>query len=218
MYPESVVKRFWSKVGKCIHGDGCEVCCWPWQGPLYDGYGRLFLPKAYRQGKSKTIRVNRLCLEIVTGDPLPPALQALHNCPDGDNRACTNPTHLWRGTSLENIQDRVRKNRSARGDKSGARLHPERIPRGESHYFHLHPERRPRGDRHGLRLHPERRAIGVRNGSAKLTEHHIRTIRRRWQEASGKRGMQSQLAREFGVTHRLIALIVRGELWAHVTD
>lgn len=86
--------------------------CWIWRGGggLYghfqlDEYGKhqydahvaayiLFIgriPK--RQGKDK--------------------LQVCHNCPDGDNPRCVNPTHLWLGTAKENTQDMISKERDA---------------------------------------------------------------------------------------------------------
>lgn len=77
--------------------------------------------------------------------PIPDGLVVRHTC---DNGWCCNPAHLLLGTPAENSRDMVERGRSARGDRNGARLHPERILRGEN-------------------------AI-----NAKLTERKVRTIRR----------------------------------------
>jgi hypothetical protein len=46
----------------------------------------------------------------------------MHFC---DTPACINPAHLSVGTNIDNVADRHRKERDARGDRNGARLHPE---------------------------------------------------------------------------------------------
>ena len=56
-----------------------------------------------------------------------PGLSACHHC---DNPACCNPKHIWLGTTAANNADRDAKGRQARGDRSGARLYPERLRRG----------------------------------------------------------------------------------------
>ncbi len=56
-----------------------------------------------------------------------------------------------------------------------------------------------------------RNAHGSRNGRAKLTEEQVREIRAAYPERT-----QDSLAREYGVSQRLISLIVRGENWRRV--
>lgn len=48
---------------------------------------------------------------IVFIGPIPEGHYVLHDCPNGDNRACVNPHHLWSGTQAENLQDMVAKGR-----------------------------------------------------------------------------------------------------------
>lgn len=77
----------------------------------------------------RQLRVSRLSLEMRIG-PLAPGQLALHRC---DNPPCFEPTHLFTGTNADNMADRDAKGRQAKGDRSGARMHPERVRRGEDH-------------------------------------------------------------------------------------
>jgi hypothetical protein len=50
----------------------------------------------------------------------------LHKC---DNRKCCNPSHLFLGTNLDNIADKLAKGRQARGESSAlAKLRARDIP------------------------------------------------------------------------------------------
>lgn len=113
------IQRFWFSVDKRGPGE-----CWPWKGGQdKKGYG-IF----YFQGKNR--RAQRVAFLLQHGrDPYP--LDVLHEC---DNPPCCNGAHLFDGTTQENTADRDQKGRTARGDRSGARTHPERWwQKGELH-------------------------------------------------------------------------------------
>lgn len=106
-------QRFWPNVDR-----GDKDACWPWLGCCNaQGYGKFAGSGAHR-----------FAWRFANDREIPAGLCVRHTC---DNPPCCNPAHLLLGTNLENIADRVRRNRSARGDRSGLRLHPERVARGE---------------------------------------------------------------------------------------
>lgn len=82
--------------------------CWPWNGLVdKDGYGHI-----------RGIRVHRLAAEYhLPGFKKEDVVR--HSC---DFPACCNPAHLVLGTQLENVQDRVDRDRSARGEVNGRAL------------------------------------------------------------------------------------------------
>jgi hypothetical protein len=77
--------------------------------------------------RAKMIRAHRLSWEIANGVPIPDGLQVCHTC---DNPPCVNPRHLWLGTNLQNVQDKVYKgrHRNAYGDAPGRGLEPQTCP------------------------------------------------------------------------------------------
>lgn len=81
--------------------------CWGWRGSLSDGYGCLF-------SREYSIYANRASWVIHRGN-IPDGFLVLHKC---DNRSCTNPDHLFLGTSKDNTQDMMKKNRGCAGEKS----------------------------------------------------------------------------------------------------
>lgn len=105
---------------------GCEECsdkckilnrhkkvngCWEWQGKLNkDGYGSF---QKTIDGEKTEIRSHRRSYEIFKGE-IPEGMQVCHAC---DNPSCCNPDHLWIGTSKENTQDCIKKQRFFNGKK-----------------------------------------------------------------------------------------------------
>lgn len=74
--------------------------CWPWTGGLVMGYGAGTFQK-------RRYKVSRWVLEQRLGHSLG-KLQALHRC---DNPACCNPDHLFPGSNLDNMRDKMSKGR-----------------------------------------------------------------------------------------------------------
>lgn len=87
--------------------------CWIWQGATFrSGYGR------FKYGDTH-YRAHRASYELFKG-PIPEGLNVCHNCPDGDNRLCVNPAHLWLGDHVDNQKDKIKKDRQAKGETQGS--------------------------------------------------------------------------------------------------
>lgn len=173
-------ERFWSKVAI---GDGC----WLWLRARFDdGYG------AFRFD-NRQYRAHRFAW-LETRGSLPSDMLVLHHC---DTPLCVRPDHLFLGTPADNMADRDRKGRQARGERHGSRTHPERVPRGE---------------RHGSRSHPERVPHGSSHPSAKLSEDGVRFLRALFEEGHSKK----QLAKTFGITRWAVTMVVERRTWRSV--
>lgn len=127
-FPDKYITRFWSKVD--IQGPDD---CWLWMaGTAKNGYGKY----GFLYGGSRyDILPHRLALFLKIGNFAP--LCACHDCDtryqidDLTYRRCCNPDHLFPATGGENQNDRTAKGRTAKGDRNGTRLYPERLHRGE---------------------------------------------------------------------------------------
>jgi len=76
--------------------------CWGWNGALTDGYGQLRFKL-----NGRMLRAHRVSYEIHFGK-IPAGMFVCHKC---DNPICSNPTHLFLGTNLDNLNDCIKKGR-----------------------------------------------------------------------------------------------------------
>jgi hypothetical protein len=115
--------RFWSRVNK-------TETCWLWTASVNkrSGYGQFFF-----NGRQQTS--HRVAYELSYG-PVPDGLEVCHNCPNGDNPRCVNPTHLFAGSHADNMRDMANKGRAMHGDRHRSKTHPERLCRGENRSDH----------------------------------------------------------------------------------
>jgi hypothetical protein len=106
--------RFWARVDKLgpipAHMPHLGRC-WPWKGARSAGYGTLRVG-----GKSEYTHVYSYCLAHPGEPPLRPGEVIRHDC---DNKLCVNPSHLFRGTDQDNVDDCVAKGRQAKGESQG---------------------------------------------------------------------------------------------------
>lgn len=80
--------------------------CIEWQGSRSaKGYGRMWVGRKCKQA-------HRVAFELDVGS-IPDGLQVLHRC---DNPPCVNPAHLFTGTNLDNVRDKLAKGRLPRGE------------------------------------------------------------------------------------------------------
>lgn len=95
-------EKLWAKL-ICPDPDSC----WIWTGCVTNlGYGKITT-------RGKTYFTHRISYELHNG-PIPDDLFVLHKC---DTPPCCNPSHLFLGTHLDNIADKVSKERQQRGER-----------------------------------------------------------------------------------------------------
>jgi hypothetical protein len=103
----SFEERFWSLVDK-TPGHGPSGDCWIWTGGKTGaGYGAVT-----HDGKCEA--AHRVAWLLTKGKF--PDLDLLHSC---DNPPCVNPNHTREGGQAANIQDKVDRNRQAKGEGIG---------------------------------------------------------------------------------------------------
>ena len=86
-----------------------ESGCWIWMGPGKT-HGQIKI-----HGIPSPQRVHRIIWEHKNG-PIPDGKLVCHKCDIG---FCCNPEHLFAGTQLDNMMDKVKKGRQARGETIG---------------------------------------------------------------------------------------------------
>lgn len=96
---------FWGKV-RCGRDDEC----WPWVRHLNShGYGDC-------KYQGRRTNAHQVALELATGESLPRDVVVCHRC---DNRACCNPSHLFRGSQGDNVRDCNAKGRARHNRTNG---------------------------------------------------------------------------------------------------
>ncbi len=128
----TIVQRFWEHINR-------TDSCWLFNGaPDHKGYGRLVNYHIIGTKRCTKIFAHRLSWLIFIG-PIPDGLFVLHKC---DVPLCVNWEHLFLGTQLDNMRDKVSKGRGATGERNGqARLTTEQvleIRRLYRRYSHVH--------------------------------------------------------------------------------
>ena len=100
----SIEERFWANVDRRSENE-----CWEWaaKSKTPAGYG-VFHPR-----KPETVGAHRFSLALHLGRPITTGMFACHTC---DNPPCVNPHHLYEGTSQNNVDDAVSRQRHKRGE------------------------------------------------------------------------------------------------------
>jgi len=178
-----------------------------------DGYGRI-------NKNGKLVYIHREIYKEFNGD-FPKELSVCHTC---DNPSCVNPDHLETGTQSDNMKDAAKKGRTARGDNTGPRKHPERMPRGDSHWSKRFPEKWKAMNKARIesclksweKYRQSKEAL--RNGEPSVKEgFNMRITKISTEDALNIRAYfyggawnQNELADRFGVNQSVISRIVTG--------
>lgn len=149
-------ERFWSKIGP-QRDDGCRE--WT-AGKFRYGYGAFLL-----DGKLR--KAHRVMWELHFG-PIPEGLFVCHHC---DNPPCVEVSHLFLGTPLDNMRDKIAKGRlvASPGERNGMwgvrRTHCKRGHPLVEENIYLHGK-----DRHCRTCRQERIAVWNAKVSAERRE------------------------------------------------
>ena len=170
--------KFWSKVLK-------TNCCWIWNGWIKkNGYGGINF-------SGKNFYAHRISFIIANGE-IPDSQPVIcHRC---DNPRCVNPSHLFAGTTLDNVRDMISKGRRC-PKETMRRLIKKAAQRGKNHYTHRNPDLIRRGEQHP---------------NSKLKSWQIKRIKIIY--ASGV-VTQKQVGILFGIHRSHVSLIVNSKTW-----
>ena len=195
---DSEHKRFWSKVTK-------TDSCWLWTGGTRAGYGLFRL-------RNKMWSAHRLSYAIHTGDVGNHRVR--HTC---DNPPCVNPAHLLLGSDKDNSDDKMVRDRHNFLLSNKQVLDIRSRPLSPTMCKELAIEfgtstevikRALTGESYDWL--PGARDIPEQFTAYKLTPEQVDDILTR--AASGKWGIKTQLAKEYGVTKGHISHITNNRL------
>lgn len=96
--------------------------CIEWQGATNSsGYGHFCVST---DGQKQWVYAHRHAYETHVG-PIPPGMYVCHTC---DNKICINPSHLFLGTQIDNMQDHAAKGRHHYGKRTHCKNGHEYTP------------------------------------------------------------------------------------------
>ena len=126
-FSETFRKRFWAKVNK-------TDSCWLWSAAKDNGTGYGVIGKGHHDNGTVTVHTASW---ILHKGFIPEGMYVLHNCPNGDNKLCVNPDHLWLGTHADNMKDGINKGTSTAGERNPmAKLTQEKADAIREEYAH----------------------------------------------------------------------------------
>lgn len=169
--------RFWGKID--VRG---EEECWPWTAKAKNpaGYGVL------KHKSGKNIIASRISCFLRHGPPPHQTAKSLHSC---DNPPCCNPKHLRWGTTRDNTEDAISRNRHVNPPDT-----------------HSNPEWNAK------RLAAMPKGEAVHNQS--LTEGQAREV----MALHIGHNNVSQISEATGIKKHVIADICRGRSWRHLDN
>lgn len=206
-----------------------ENGCWIWQSKCdKGGYARF----RGILGSRNLCLAHRYAYEKFKGK-IPKGMCVCHNCPNGDNRNCVNPEHLWIGNHLQNNRDKGIKGTQCKGITNGQHKLSEndvkeikkRLINGEygtdlSKEYDVSPGliyhiKQARSWKYLLDKNEKNKLKKIKvHYSHKLTENDVRQIRKKY--SSGER--VTDIANEYGLTTTFVSRIKNRKAWKYIKD
>jgi hypothetical protein len=141
-----------------------ETLCWNWIGTLNRGSKRQY---GTIKVDGKSVGAHRFSWEFYNNQKIPDGMFVMHKC---DNPKCVNPMHLKIGTHQDNMDDKVSKNRQAKGDSFLKRIPAKGSKNGlsklnELQAMEIFKDNRPQ------------RVIAQQYGISQTVVHNIKSIK-----------------------------------------